>query len=172
MIVEFTYRGWWTTFHGVVLGGLFTLALVIVLWELVQLREEDITDDGAAARLRLLRRALILTALVAWATVVVGTWVVDPWFHLHQATSPLELLEARPRLAFWQDLVMEWKERISWTSALAASAAAFMGAYYGDELRWNRRVRIGVVSLFVFALGAALAAGAMGMLLTKIAPVT
>ena len=105
-------------------------------------------------------------------TAIVGTWVIDPWFHQHVVNSPLELLEARPKLTFWTDIVMEWKERISWTAALSACVAAYITIYYGDELLWHRRVRRLMVAFFLVSFGAALAAGAMGMLLTKIAPVT
>jgi hypothetical protein len=172
VIVDFSYRGWWTTVHGVVLGGLFMLALVVVLWQLVQLRDEDLTAEGAAARLRWLRRALVFTAVISITTAVVGTWVVDPWFHQHVAGSPLLLLDARPKLTFWTDVVLEWKERVSWTAALCACAAAYITVYYGDELLWHSRVRRLMLAFFGVALGGALAAGAMGMLLTKIVPVT
>jgi len=172
VIVDFTYRGWWTTIHGVVLGGLFMLTLVLVLWELVQLRDEELTAAGAAARLRWLRRLLIATAVVSLVTVAVGTWVVDPWYHQHIAGSPLELLDARPRLTFWTDIVLEWKERISWTAALSACTAAFITVYFGDELLWHRRARRLMTAFFLASFAAALAAGVMGMLLTKVAPVT
>ena len=92
---------------------------------LPQAREGLLTPEAAAARLLWVRRGALFVTLIAWTTVVVGTFVVDPWFHQHVASSPLTLLEARPALAFWSDLVMEWKERISWTAALTASAGGF-----------------------------------------------
>ena len=172
MLVPFTYRGWWITFHGVVLGGLFIVSLALVLMSLPQLRQEVLTPEGATVRLLWLRRGLLLMTVVAWSAVVVGTFVVDPWFHQHVAGSPLTLLEARPSLTFWTDIVLEWKERISWTAAIVASGGAYLATYYGDDLVWDRRARLLIVAVFAVAFAAALAAGAMGLLLTKIAPVT
>jgi len=172
VIVDFTSRAWWTTFHGVVLGTGFILTLALVLMVLPGLREDYLTPEGARRRLLWLRRGLITMAIVAWLAVIVGTWVIDPWYHLHQPGSPLELLLARPHLTFWTDQVMEWKERISWTAALLATAAAYMTVYYGDELLWNHRARSLMVTMFGGAFGAAVAAGIMGMLLTKVVPVT
>lgn len=171
MIVDFTSRAWWTTFHGVVLGTGLVLALALVLMALPQLREDWLTPEGAALRLLWLRRGVILMVVVAWAAVIIGTWVIDPWYHLHQPGSPLLLLEARPSMNFWTDLVLEWKERISWTAALVATAAAYMLVYLGDEVLWNRRARLTTLGLFAFAFGGAAASAVMGMLLTKIVPV-
>ena len=172
MIVPFTYRGWWTTAHGVVLGGLFILSLALMVVFLPQTREELLTPEAAALRLLWIRRGALFVTIIAWTTVVVGTFVVDPWFHQHVAGSPLTLLEARPALTFWTDLVMEWKERIAWTAALTASAGGFLVKYYGGQLAWDRRARLLVEAVFVLALCAALAGGAMGLLLTKVTPVT
>jgi hypothetical protein len=171
VIVQFTSRAWWTTFHGVVLGTGFILALALILLALPQLREDLLTAEGAALRVLWLRRGVWLMVIVAWTTVAVGTWVVDPWFHLHQAGSPLYLLDARPHLTFWTDIVLEWKERLSWTAALVATGAAFMMVYWGDELLWNRRARTSVIALFAVAFTGALISGVIGMLLTKIVPV-
>ena len=171
MLVHFTYRAWWTTFHGIVLGTGFMLALGLVLLALPQLREELLTSEGATVRLLWLRRGILLLIAVAWAAVAVGTWVIDPWFHQHVPGSPLFLLDARPHMTFWTDLVLEWKERISWTAALVASGAGFMALYWGDELLWNRRARTSLVALFAVAFACAVASGVIGMLLTKIVPV-
>ncbi len=172
MIVQFTSRAWWTTFHGVVLGTGFILALALMLLALPQLREELLTAEGAALRLLWLRRGVLVMIVVAWAAVAVGTWVVDPWYHLHQTGSPLFLLDARPHMTFWTDIVLEWKERISWTAAVVASGAGYMAVYWGDELLWNRRARTALVALFGIAFAGALVSGVIGMLLTKIVPVT
>jgi hypothetical protein len=171
MVVDLTSRAWWTTVHGVVLGGLLILSLGLVVLALSQLREESFTEEGLRRTLARLRLGMLGIVVVAWLAVILGTFVVDPWFHAHVPGSPLTILEARPHLVFWTDLVMEWKERISWISALVASVAAYLTWYYGDQLAWDRAARRLVVGAVSFAFVAAAAGGVMGLLLSKVTPV-
>jgi hypothetical protein len=170
LIVDFSWRGWWTTLHGVVLAATFLLLLVLTFTSLIQLRSELLTPDGVEVRLRWLKRGLLFMMVVGWAAIALGTFVIDGWFNQHLPGSPYTLLNAREAWAPWQGFVMEWKERISWVSALVATTGAYLVFYYGPQLAHDVRARSRVLTLFVVSLATGSAAGIMGVLLAKLVP--
>jgi hypothetical protein len=77
--MSFTYREWWGLIHGMGLGALFLLAFAGGLAGLYSLRPALITPEGVVERLRRLKVGVVAMAVVAWLTVLSGTWVVYPW---------------------------------------------------------------------------------------------
>ena len=169
MIVEFTWRGWWTSAHGVVLAAAFLLLLIVTLSSLLQLRSATLTPQGIEVRLRWLRRGMLLMMIISWSAVALGTFVIDGWFNKHTAGSPFAILNASGWWA-WQERVMEWKERIAWVSAALATVGVYVVFSYGRQLAYDARVRSVALVLFVLALGTGSLAGVMGMLLAKLVP--
>ena len=169
MIVDFTWRGWWTTLHGVVLGAGFLLLLIVTFTGLLQLRSAALTPEGVEVRLRRLRREMLVTAAVGWAAIALGTFVIDGWFNKHNAAGPFTILDSSGWWA-WQERVMEWKERISWVSVLLTTLGVYLFFSYGRQIVHDRRARRLTLAPFTLALVAGSIAGVLGVLLAKLVP--
>jgi hypothetical protein len=153
------------------LGALFLLAFAGGLAGLYSLRPALITPAGVAERMRRLKVGVISMAVVAWLTVISGTWIVYPWYREDVPTSAKSKLLADPSTADWHDFGMEWKEHIAWISPILATVVAFIVVYYGTNLIRHDRVRKTAMLLFVLAFVFAGIAGALGAFITKVAPV-
>jgi hypothetical protein len=169
MIVDFTWRGWWTSAHGVVLAAGFLLLMVLTVGSLLQLRAATLTSEGIDVRVRWVRRGMLVMMLTGWAAVLLGAFVIDGWFSKHTAASPFTVLDSSGWWA-WQERVMEWKERIAFASAALATAGTYVAFYYGRQLAFDARARATALILFVLALSAGSVAGVLGMLLAKVSP--
>lgn len=167
--MSLTDREWWGLFHGMILGALFLLAFSGGLAELWAVSQASAAS--MAAHVRRLKIGTTVMALVAWATVATGTWVVYPWYRATAATSPKSKLLANPDTASWHTFGMEWKEHIAWLAPMLATAVAVIVILYGTDLVKDRRLRMIVTVLFVLAFVFAAVAGLMGALITKAAPV-
>jgi hypothetical protein len=173
-----TEREIWTLVHGMVLGTLFLLAFgggVAGLWSL---RQQLVTPEGVRERTARLLVGTWVMALVAWLTVLTGTFVIYPWYRAvpPEGTTdligfPRSLLLASEATAPWHEFGMEWKEHVAWIAPFLATAVAFCVAYYGVLLVRRNDVRRALIILFTLAFLAAGAAGLYGALITKAAPV-
>jgi hypothetical protein len=187
--MELTSRETWTLIHGLILGSLFLLAFAGGLAGLYSFRTELVTAEGIPERLFRLRVGVTAMALLAWATVITGTWIVYPWYRESLAgeslaacqglqapndkCSPKDFLlsNASGQTSDWHEFGMEWKEHIAWISPMLATAAAFLVLYYGRTLVTDKRLRRIVLVLFIGAFATAAIAGLFGALITKAAPV-
>jgi hypothetical protein len=169
--MELTSREWWTLIHGMILGSGFLLAFAGGLAGLYSFRAELVTTAGLTERLRRLRIGTTAMALVAWATVITGTWIVYPWYRETGPDSAKSRLLADPDTKDWHEFGMEWKEHIAWIAPMLATAAAFLVLYYGPALARNRMLRMLTIALFIGAFATAAVAGLFGALITKAAPV-
>jgi hypothetical protein len=172
-----TLRELWTVLHGLVFGSLFLLAFAGGLAGLYSLRPEWVTLEGVRERLRRLMAGTWVMALVAWVTVVSGTYIVYPWYRARPPAGadltqyPRAFLLSRPETSAWHTFGMEWKEHVGWFAPILATAVAFVVAYYGPQLAKEDRVRRTVMWLFTVAFGAAAVAGLFGAFINKIAPI-
>jgi hypothetical protein len=121
---------------------------------------------------------LIGMALLAWVAVIVGAYVVYPWYRAVPPAGtvdftdyPRRLLTASASTSGWHDIGMEWKEHLAWFSPIALTAVAFIFIRYGDRLNQLRGLRNAAVGLLVLALVATGVAGVFGAMLNKYAPV-
>ena len=73
-------REFWTFVHGMVLVMLFLLAFSGGLAGLLQLSPRVGNERGPRERPIRLRHGIGPMALVAWLTVITGTWIVYPWY--------------------------------------------------------------------------------------------
>jgi hypothetical protein len=153
----------WADVHGLVLGAVFLLAYSGGLAGLFTLRTRWETATG----LRVLARQLIagtwIMALVAWLTVVTGTYVVYPLYRS----------EFRSVLAtsFWNTFSMAWKIHIGWFAPILATTVAYVVTRYRTQLAEEPRMRQAMVVLFPFAFVTAGVAGLLGALTNKVLPV-
>jgi hypothetical protein len=176
--MELTSRETWALIHGMVLGALFLLAFGGGIAGLWSLKESLVTSDGVKERSPRLIAGTVGMAVVAWLAVIVGTWVVYPWYRaappkgLTDFTDyPRSLLLASPSTADWHNFGMEWKEHVAWFAPFLATAVAFAVAYYGVQLVRRGDIRRAALVFFTLAFIAAAIAGLFGALITKAAPV-
>lgn len=115
-------------------------------------------------------------ALIAWITVITGTWIVYPWYRAKPPAGaditnyPQAYLVSSPQLAGWHEFGMEWKEHVGWITPIIATAVAFVIFRYGPQLAHEPRIRRALITLLVIAFGAALVAGGLGAFINKMAP--
>jgi hypothetical protein len=119
-------------------------------------------------------------AILAWLTVILGTYWSYPWYRAKPPASvsgaalvdyPKYYLLANPQTADWHEFGMEWKEHIAWLVPILLTAVAFIISVHGKQLVADARLRRMVLFLFTVALFSAGVAGALGALINKAAPV-
>ena len=170
--MELTSRELWALIHGIVLGGAFLVAFAGGLAGFYSLRTEYVTEAGIAERTRRLVLGTGVMAALTWLTVIVGTWIVYPWYREDTPDSPRSRLLADPDTKDWHEFGMEWKEHVAWIAPMLATAAFVVAAYYGRDLVRNQPARRIAMTLFVGAFVVAAIVGLLGALITKKAPVS
>lgn len=168
--MELTNREFWTLVHGMVLGALFLLAFAGGLAGLYSYRSRYLTPEGVTERAWRLKLGTGTMAVVAWLTVLTGTWIVYPWYRSEPDGAKFDLL-ASDATAKWHEFAMEWKEHVAWIAPMLATAVAVGVIYYGADLIRERRIRDGFIAFFAAAFLIAGIAGLLGALITKAAPV-
>jgi len=169
--MELTSRETWTLIHGMVIGSLFLLAFAGGLAGLWSFRPELVTAEGIRERLFRLQVGITSMAVLAWATVLTGTWIVYPWYREKTPDSAKSVLLADPDTKDWHEFGMEWKEHIAWIAPMLATSAAVIIAVYRRRLAESPRIRRIAIGTFVLAFATAAVAGILGALITKVAPV-
>jgi hypothetical protein len=169
--MELTGPEFWALVHGMVLGALFLVAFAGGLAELYLLRPTAETPSGLRFAARRIGVGVTAMAVVAWLTVITGTWVVYPGYREMVPTSPRSVLLADPSTDAWHTFGMEWKEHVAWLSPMMATVVAFIVLYYGVGLARNDLARRTAMTLFILAFVTAAVAGLFGALITKAAPI-
>lgn len=168
--MELSNREFWTAAHGMIFGAAFLLAFAGGFAGLWSLTPQWVTRAGLRERMIRLKVGVTSMALIAWVTVVTGTYIVYPWYREKTPDSPRSILLADPDKADWHKFGMEWKEHVAWTSPMLATVVAFIVLYYGNQLIVDRRLRLVAMSVFVLSFVAAGVAGLLGAFITKAAP--
>jgi hypothetical protein len=169
--MELTNHELWGLIHGMGLGSLFLLAFAGGLAELHALRPSVETPGGLRQSARRIGIGVSSMAVLAWLTVLTGSYVVYPWYRDPAANSPRSILLKNPDTELWHKFAMEWKEHIAWMSPILATFVAFVVIYYGASLAQNNRLRRIAMTAFIVAFALAGIAGLFGALITKAAPV-
>jgi hypothetical protein len=176
--MEISIREAWTVLHGMLLGAAFLLAFAGGLAGLYSLRPEWVTVEGIRERMLRLKAGLWGMAIIAWATVISGTFIVYPWYRANppEGTTdltafPRYLLLANPSTAEWHKFGMEWKEHVGWLAPIAATVVAFAVTYYGPALAKKAGERRALMVFFVISFVAATVAGVFGAFINKVAPI-
>jgi hypothetical protein len=151
-------------------GAAFLLAFAGGLAGLYSLRPEWVTVAGLKERMFRLKAGLWSMAAIAWATVVVGSFIAYPWYRAKPpegatglSTYPRFLLLANPNTAAWHKFGMEWKEHVGWLAPIAV-------AYYGPALAKKAGERRTLMLFYLIAFGTAAIAGVFGAFINKVAP--
>jgi len=177
--MELTSREIWTAVHGMVLGAGFLLAFSGGLAGLWGLRCNWVTGEGAKKLHRQLAVGSWGMAILAWLAVLLGTYVIYPWYRAKAppgaggdllAGFPKYLLLSRPQTKEWHEFGMEWKEHIAWFCPILATAVAFVVARYGRLVAGDTTLRRALLILFSVSFFCAAVAGAFGALINKAAP--
>ncbi|MGH8064269.1 MAG: hypothetical protein ACRERE_03320 [Candidatus Entotheonellia bacterium] len=133
--MSLTAREFWTVIHGMILGTLFLLTFAGGLAGLWSLRPAWVTVAGIQERLWRLNAGTWIMAVVAWLTVITGTYIVYPWYRAKPPEGTTDLsqfprsyLLADPNLTAWHTFGMEWKEHVSWLAPMLATAVAYVGS--------------------------------------------
>ena len=173
----FTSRSIWTMVHGIVLGGGALMALAAALFALYAMRTSDAGQLGAPAQARHLARLTILTAVLLWLTVLIGTYVNFPPYRATPpegvtdlARYPRSLIQANPGTVWLHAFAMEIKEHVPWIAAMLATAVAFVGVRHRTTFLSDhslRRVSSTLLTIcFVLVAGVAV----LGVFVNKVAP--
>src|SRR5512139_3106313 len=111
-------------------------------------------------------------AALVWLTVIVGTYVVYPWYRAVPPKTDAagnaivtdyknDPLKAWPKswliakdqqgaaessTAEWHNFGMEWKEHVAWFAPLLATVVAFAVLRFGKQLAQNRTIRYMVIT--------------------------
>jgi hypothetical protein len=166
-----------TALHGIVLGGLFLLAYSGGLLGLYSLRPSWVTLTGYRGLIRRLTAGTWIMALVAWLTVLTGTYLILPQYlaeppkRANLSDYPKAYLLAHPNLAPLNDVGMEWKMHIAWIAPVLATAVAYVVLRYGPRLVNDVQLRRALLVLFTLAFLTAVVAGVAGLILNKVAPI-
>jgi hypothetical protein len=178
--MSLTFRDFWTVIHGMGLGAVFLLAFAGGLAGIYSMRPEWVTLAGLRERVYRMVAGTWIMAIVAWVTVITGTYLVYPWYRAPAPQgAPREVLEAQyprnyllssPDTALWHTFGMEWKEHVAWLAPILATAVAYVVLRYGVRLARVPQVRGALMTMFALAFFAAAAAGIFGAFINKVAP--
>lgn len=170
-------RELWTVLHGMIFGALFLLAFAGGLAGLYSLRPELVTIEGIRERMHRLLAGTWLMAVIAWVTVISGSYIVYPWYRAAPAAGaplsqfPRSFILSDPTTKGWHNFGMEWKEHVGWFAPILARAVAFVVAYYGPQLARESKLRKALLGMFAVAFVAAGVAGLFGAFINKVAPI-
>jgi hypothetical protein len=135
-------------------------------------------SEFTAGQERWLKFYLITMVVLAWAAVLIGAYVVYPWYRaapppgtVDLSMFPQRLLMSSPTTIGWHSLGMEWKEHVAWFAPISITMVAFVFIRYGPDLKNHRQLRIAVLFFAVASFAAAGIAGFFGAMITRNAPV-
>jgi hypothetical protein len=107
---------------------------------------------------------------MAWTIVLIGLWVLLPWYAEDAPESPRSLLLADPGTRQWHEFADVWKTHVAFMSPIFATAAAAIVVHYGPGLARDRTVRNLALALLLAAFAVASLAALLGALVTRAAP--
>ncbi|MDR3772470.1 MAG: hypothetical protein P4L26_03925 [Terracidiphilus sp.] len=176
--MEITLRSLWTMIHGMGFGALYLLASSGALVELWRLTTPSPASGSTPGQERFLKIYLISMAVLAWAAVLTGAYVIYPWYRaapppgtVDLSLFPQRLLLSSPATAGWHSLGMEWKEHVAWFAPISITMVAFVFIRYGRDLVNHKQLRAAVLGFAAASFIAAGVAGFFGAMLNKNAPV-
>ena len=174
----FTLRETLTAIHGMALGFGFILFFTAALALLLTLKPGLLTPQGIRRNVILLKISGLVIAVLSWLAVIVGTYIVYPWYRAAPPAGTTDLsgfprsrLLANPPVSGWHTFGMEWKEHLGWLVPIIATAAAYLIFRYGEKLPEDRKVLWTIFVIMCIAFVTAGIVGVLGAVITKEAPV-
>ncbi len=117
-------------------------------------------------------------AVLAWAAVLTGTYVIYPWYRATPPPGttklgafPQRLLLASPTTSARHSIGMEWKEHVAWLAPLSITMSTVVFFQYGRNLRRDAPLRSTVLCFTLVSFLAAGIAGFFGAMPVEHAPV-
>ena len=176
--MELTARDLIAVLHGMGFGVLFMMAFSGAIGVIYATAVGGAAWPSSARDKRMFRFYLVSMAVLAWLTVLSGSYLVYPWYRATPPAGvtdlsayPQRLLLSNPLTAGWHDFGMEWKEHIAWFTPIAMTMVAYVFIKYGPQLALRRRMRNAVLGFTAVAFLATAVAGAFGAFINKYAPV-
>jgi hypothetical protein len=176
--MEITARALWTLVHGMGFGALYLLACSGALIELYRCTTPSPTPESTPGQERFLKIYLVMMAVLAWAAVLTGAYVIYPWYRatLPLGTTDLSMFPQRqlmssPTTIGWHSLGMEWKEHVAWFAPISITVVAFVFIKYGRDLKNHPQLRAAVLCFAAASFVCAGIAGFCGAMINKYAPV-
>lgn len=165
-----------TQLHGWGFGAVFVIGLPLAL---VAIGSNTSPAQGPPSHRvqSLLARGLWLLVIVGWITVLLGAYVIYPWYRAKPpaaadlALYPRSLLLSHPNTQWLHSFGMEWKEHVSWLAPIILTMAAAVYSTYGASLSGHKGVRTSVLAFVLVAFAAAGASGLFGLVLNGYAPI-
>ena len=164
--------------HGMFIGGFFLMAVFGVIVELFRSKYVKQPSELTARGQSLKRFYLLVTAALGWAAVLLGAYVVYPWYRAIPPTSvaslagyPQRLLLSRPGTSDWHRVGMEWKEHVGWFAPMAITMVAYVMAKQQLVMKKYPQIRTAVLVFALVALVSGGIAGFFGAMIDNHAPV-
>jgi len=174
----FTLRETWTAVHGMAFGFGFILFFTAALALLLTLQPQLLTAQGLKRNVVLLKISGIAIAGLSWLAVIVGTWIVYPWYRAAPPAGTSDLthfarsrLLSSPTTAEWHNLGFEWKEHAGWLVPVIATVALYLIYRYGENLAKEKKMRWTVFVVLCIAFVISGIVGVLGAIITKEAAV-
>ena len=176
--MEISARAFASELHGMLAGGLFLMAVFGIIVELFRScfakEPSELTDRGYSLK----RLYLVLTAALGWAVVLLGAYVVYPWYRAvppagvaNLAGFPQNLLLANPGTSGWHKLGMEWKEHVAWLAPIAITMVAYVMIKHRMSMRKSPEIRRAVMVFALVTLVSGGIAGFFGAMIDNHAPI-
>jgi hypothetical protein len=128
------------------------------------------TGPGASA-------ATVLSAVLLWLTVIVGTYVVFPPYRVTPPAGVTDLSEfprarllASPSTAWLHTFAMESKEHMPWIASMLTTAVAFVAVRYRSAVLQNASLRNVSMALLAISLALVGFVSLIGVFVNKAAP--
>jgi hypothetical protein len=175
--MHLTHKEIWTALHGMIFGAGFLLAFAGVFAAVWGMRGDWLSAKGVDRRQRGVVAGAWFLAIMAWLAVIVGTYVIYPWYRAKPPTTETALTDypkyqllASPDTADWHNFGMEWKEHIAWLTPMLATAVAVIITRYRKQILNETALRRVLLVMLMVAFFAAAVAGGLGALINKMAP--
>src|SRR5687767_5702016 len=171
----FSERSLWTMVHGIGLGGGALIGLAAALFYLYAARSSDSVADppGSGA----LAGATVLSAVLLWLTVIVGTYVIFPPYRVTPPAGisdlsefPRALVLASPSTAWLHSFAMESKEHMPWIASMLTTAVAFIAVRYRRTALSNPAMRRMAFTLLAVSFAVVTFVSLLGVFVNKVAP--
>lgn len=166
-----------TMLHGIVLSGGALLGLGAALFALHAMAQ----PEGATVPERPARNLAwlaIATAVLLWASVLGGTFIVFPIYRTPApegvtalAAYPRALLMADPETRWLHAFGMEIKEHVPWIAAMLTTAVAVLAHRHRTTLLADGALRRVASSLLAVSFLLVSFVAFLGVLINKVAPV-
>lgn len=176
--MEISFRALCSEMHGMLIGGFFLMAVFGVIVELLRSAFVKQPSELTTRGYQLKRFYLIVTAGLGWLAVLLGAYVVYPWYRAippagvtSLAGYPQRLLLSRPGTAGWHALGMEWKEHVGWLAPIAMTMVAYVLTKHRLAMKTYPQIRTAVLGFALVALVSGGIAGFFGAMIDNHAPV-